>query len=406
LASRNAMSAPLRVLIVTKIFPNSVEPLSAPFNRQQFSALAKLCDVEILGTIPWFPGAGLLGKRSSAAALVAVPAQEHIDGMLVKHPRTLFVPRLAHATWGPLYAASLAPLLFRYRGKFDVVLGSWAYPDGFAAVLFGRALGIPAVVKLHGSDINSIADMAGPRRMLTWALPRAQRVVAVSRALADKAVELGVDRQRIALVNNGVDGDRFAPRDRASARTALGVDPTAKLALYVGNLKAAKGVLDLVAAASSVLCENPHNMIALVGGGEAANEVAAAVAKLGHALSKRILLLGPRSADDVSQWMAACDLLVLPSWNEGTPNVVLEALASGRRVVATNVGGVPDLITSPVLGAMVPARQPSQLAVALIRELAVDYNPDDVAKLGSRGGWQSSAAAFHRVLLEAANRPT
>ena len=391
----------MRVLIVTKIFPNSVEPLSAPFNRQQFAALAKRCEVEVLGTIPWFPGVGLLGKRSSAGALSAVPRTERIAGLHVQHPRTMFVPRMAHATWGPLYAASLARLVPKYRGKVDVVLGSWAYPDGFAAVLFAKALGVPAVVKLHGSDINSLAAMPGPRRMLQWALPRAARIVAVSRALADKVAELGVQRERIALVANGVDSERFCPRDRNAARTALGVAANARLALYVGNLKAAKGVLDLMTAARTVLDADPRNRLALVGGGEASAAVAQAAAALGAPLAERVLLLGPQPADAVATWMAACDLLVLPSWNEGTPNVVLEALASGRRVVASNVGGVPDLITEPLLGAMVPPQQPAALAAALVRELGVAYAPGDVAAKGARGGWDASAEALHNVLVDA-----
>jgi hypothetical protein len=175
----------LRVLVVTKIFPSAVEPLSAPFNRQQFAALGRRCQVDVLATIPWYPGAGLLARWSSAGRVAAAPRHEVIEGLDVHHPRTLFVPRIGHATWGPLYAASLAPEVARWRGKVDVVLGSWAYPDGFAAVVFARALGVPAVVKLHGSDINVIAKMPGPRRLVQWALPRAARVVAVSRALAD-----------------------------------------------------------------------------------------------------------------------------------------------------------------------------------------------------------------------------
>jgi hypothetical protein len=178
----------VRVLIVTKIFPNAAEPLSAPFNRQQFRALAALpgLDVTVLGTIPWFPGARLLARWSSAGRVAAVPAAEIIDGLPVEHPRTLFIPRLAHGTWGPLYAASLLPAWRRHRGQVDVVLGSWAYPDGFAAVLLARALGVPAVVKLHGSDINVMAQEPGPRAQLAWALPRAAAVVAVSRPLADE----------------------------------------------------------------------------------------------------------------------------------------------------------------------------------------------------------------------------
>ena len=99
--------------------------------------------------------------------------------------------------------------------------------------------------------------------------------------------------------------------------------------------------------------------------------------------------------------MAACDILVLPSWNEGTPNVVLEALASGRRVVACDVGGVPDLLTDTALGVMVPPRQSAQLSAALIHELTVDYDPLAVAAKGARGGWAASAEALFNVLRDA-----
>src|SRR6188768_2860625 len=124
----------MKVLIITKIFPNSVEPSSAPFNRQQFSALSRLCTVEILGTIPWFPGASAFRRWSAAGRLASVPAEEDVDGMRVRHPRFAFLPKVGHAFAGQLYAASLATTILPYRGRVDVVLGAWAYPDGFASV--------------------------------------------------------------------------------------------------------------------------------------------------------------------------------------------------------------------------------------------------------------------------------
>lgn len=385
----------MRVLAITKIFPNQAEPLSAPFNRQQFAALARRCELEVAATIPWFPGAGLIARWSSAGRLARVPRREHIAGISVTHPRTLFVPRLAHGAWGPLYAASIAPALVRYRGKVDVVLGSWAYPDGFAAVIAARLLGVPCVVKLHGSDINVMAKLPGPRRQTAWALSRAARVVAVSRALADEVAALGVPRDRIAVVMNGVDPELFHVRDRAAARSELGL-PGGPLALYVGNLKPEKGGLDLAKAWERVATELPDARLAIVGGGPLREALEAA-------LPPRATLVGPQPLDRVPLWMAACDVLVLPSHIEGTPNAVLEALASGRRVVATAVGGVPDLITSDVLGALVPPHQPEALAAALTHALRTRYAAEAVAEQGARGGWEASAAALHAVLAAAVN---
>src|SRR5262245_52342697 len=99
----------MRVLVVTKIFPNALEPLSAPFNRQQLAALGRRCEVEVLATIPWFPGAGALARWTSAGRLGQVPRRDRIDGLEVAHPRVLYLPRYGHALSAALYAASALP---------------------------------------------------------------------------------------------------------------------------------------------------------------------------------------------------------------------------------------------------------------------------------------------------------
>lgn len=389
--------SPLRVLVITKIFPNAAEPTSAPFNRQQISALARRCHVEVLATIPWYPGAGLFAGSSSAGRLTKVPDRETIDGIDVRHPRTVFLPRVGHGLWAPLYVASLAPLALAYRGKVDVVLGTWAYPDGVAAVALARLIGVPAVVKLHGSDMNTIAKLPGPRRLLRLALPRAAHVVAVSRALAEEARVLGAAPDRVSVIMNGVDAELFRPRDRAAARRALGLPEGRRIVVFVGNLKETKGVLDLAAAFERIATATPDLHLAIVGGGEAK----AALDDVAARWPGRVTLAGPRPLAEVPTWMAACDVLALPSWAEGTPNVVLEALASGRRVVASAVGGIPDLITEPTLGELVPARDVKALASTLARAALLDYDPDRVAALGARGGWAESAERLLEVLERA-----
>jgi glycosyltransferase involved in cell wall biosynthesis len=380
----------MRVLIVTKIFPNAHEPTSSTFNRQQFAALGKLCDVEVMATIPWYPGAKAFGRWSAAGRLTDVPREDVIDGLKVSHPRFLFVPRVGQSP--VLYAASLLPKLLGRRKQFDVILGSWAHPDGVAAILLSRMLRVPAVIKLHGSDMYVVAKGRAARRFLRWALPRASRVVAVSRPLADEAAELGVPRERIAVVPNGVDRERFHPRDRAAARKQLGL-AAGRLVVYVGRLEERKGVLDLMAAFERL----PNDVsLALVGDGaarQACEQVAA---------GRRIHVAGARPFDEVPLWMAAADVVTLPSWNEGTPNVVIEALACGRRVVATRIGGIPDLVHSSVLGELVEPRDPAALADALARATAADYDAQAVAAAAGGSAWQESASRLHAVLAEAA----
>jgi glycosyltransferase involved in cell wall biosynthesis len=394
------MADELRVLIATRLYPSAADPLAAAFNRQQFTALARLCKVRLLGVIPWFPGARLFARWSAAGRLTGAPPHEEIDGLEVAHPRVLYLPRVGHALAPTLYAASLLPWLGDCLGKVDVVLGSWAFPDGVAAVTMAGFLGVPAVVKLHGSDLNVLSELPPVRRLLRRGLPQAARVVAVSRGLADKARALGVAPARIAIVPNGVDRQLFQPRDRAAARHDLGLDIGERpLVLYVGRLEEAKGTRDLLAAFQTLAAARPQAVLAVVGDGADAGRCREAAA----VLPRRVLVPGPQLLPQVARWMAACDLLVLPSWNEGTPNVILEALASGRRVVATRVGGIPDVITAPALGRLVPPREPEALARALAEALDQPYDPAALAA-AAPGGWDDSAARLHQVLLEAARK--
>lgn len=386
----------MRVLAVTNLFPNARRPLFSPYNRQQFAALGELCQVDVLATIPWFPGARLLGKWTVSGRMDDVPEAEEIDGLWVRHPRTLYVPRLPSLS-PVLLAGSLLPVVLPYRGKVDVVLGAWAYPDGCAAVALARMLGVPAVIKLHGSDVNVLSEQPVPRMYMRRLLPRASRIVAVSRALGRRVASLGVDPGRIEVVYNGIDPNLFHLRDRAEAREVLGLPASERIILYVGNVLETKGVLDLAAAFELVSARQPSTSLVIVGDGAARAQCEEVAQRLGP----RMRLVGGRPLDEISTWMAACDVLTLPSWNEGTPNVILEAFACGRRVVATDVGGIPDLIDSDLLGEMVPVRSPDALADALARATERDYDPVAIATAGARGDWPASAARLHDVLRAA-----
>ena len=342
---RKAPEARLRVLVVTRIFPNRVEPLSSPFNRQQFAALGRLCDVEVMATIPWFPGARFV-SGSKTGGRTEVPKTDVIDGLPVVHPRVAYVPRLAGLS-GALEVASLLPSFLARRGRVDVVLGSWAYPEGAAAVALAKIIGVPAVIKAHGSDLNVQGNMRGPRANLAVALPRAARVVVVSRALGERAVALGAVASKVCVVANGIDTSIFRVRDRNEARDEVGYPRGPKMVLYVGRVERDKGIIELVGA----MKEAEGLSLVVLGDGGALSEAREKAAPLGD----RVRFLGARPLAEVPAWMAASTICTLPSYAEGSPNVVREALACGRAVVGTNVGGIPELIDAPELGLLVPA---------------------------------------------------
>lgn len=380
----------MRVLAITSLFPNAARPNAAPFNRQQLVALGRQCELHVLAPILTLPGSRWLSKRLSIVDSSQVPHQDTFDGLSVRHPRVMYAPGLQGALGVPLFAASLAHHVLPYRGKVDVVFGAWAHPDGCAAHLISRALGVPCVVKVQGSDIDLFSHLTPHKYWLRGVLPKLDGVVAVSRALARDVEGLGVAKSRISLVYNGVDPSLFHVRDRAVAREALGLSQDSRWILFVGNLLADKGINELCDAFSNLREKHPSVHLAVIGKGPLATRC--------EQLGERVRFLGQRPLQEIPLWMAAADVVTLPSYHEGTPNVVLEALTCGRRVVATTVGGIPDLITDPLVGELIPPKDALALEAALLRAVDVCYEGTEVAKLGGRGDWNQSASHLLDVL--------
>ncbi|MDI1478972.1 glycosyltransferase family 4 protein [Polyangium sp. y55x31] len=389
----------LRVLAVTRIFPNRVEPLACPFQRRQLAALSRLADVQVLGVVPWVPGASLMGDRARVGKLCRVPAEDTIDGLHVVHPRAPYLPLAGpwlSAVNGPLYLAGLVPHLAALRRRFDVVLGAFLFPDAWAARHLARALGLPYAVKAHGTDVNVIARWPSVRALVHATLQRAGVVIGVSRPMLEALAALGAPRDRVTLVPNGVDRALFQPRSRGEARAALGLDARSKVLVYVGRLEPEKGLHELCDALASIEARAPKQFtVALVGDGSMRKTL-----EEKRDAGLPLVVTGARPAEEVARFLAASDALVLPSWNEGTPNVVLEALAAGRPVVATRVGGIPDVVSHERTGLLVPARDTAALARAIEQATSRSWDEDELTR-AAPPGWDRSAEALLAALERA-----
>ncbi len=386
-----------RVLAITRIFPNRVEPTFGPYNLKQLAALRDLgWDVRVVCPVPWFPGSALLEGKTRAGHASKVPRRDSFLDLEVYHPRFLHLPKVlvAHA---PLYAASVAPRVASLRGSFDVILSPFAYPDGVAGLLLGEALGVPTAIKLHGGDMNVGARMRGPGRWVRWAMPRAARVIAVSDPLADAAVEFGAPRSRVDVVQDGVDERVFFVRDALEARAKLGRDPSRRLAVFVGRLERRKGVYELMEAFERVRERLGDLDLVLVGEGDDTPACRA----LAERSAGRVLLTGNLGMAEVADWLAAAEFLVLPSYAEGTPNVVIEALASGRPVVASAVGGIPAMVHDPRMGELHAAKDAAALEAALLAVASRRFDPAEIVRLSGRGTWHDSARVLGESLTAA-----
>ena len=364
--------ADLRVLTITRIFPNQLEPFACAFQRQQIGGLARLCRVEVAAPVPYLFGSALLGARTRAGRLRTLPVHEVLDGIHVIHPRVPYLPWVGHLPVlapanVPLYLSGLLPHLSSLRGRFDVILGTFLYPDACAAAALAKLLGLPFVIKAHGTDVNVVSRWPSIRPILAATLGAARYSAAVSRPMVQELVRLGAPVERAVYLPNGVDRQVFRPSDKAEARALLDLPAHGIIALYVGRLEKQKGISELFEAFVALNQDNrPTVHVVVVGEGSYEGELRASVAALnGAARRARFVFAGEHPLETVARYLAACDLLVLPSWGEGTPNAVLEALACGRPVVASRVGGIPDVVLDGRNGLLVPPRDVGALVDAI-----------------------------------------
>src|SRR5439155_2182699 len=370
-------SPAVRLLTLATLFPNSRQPRHGIFVANR---LRKLCDTgrveaTVVAAVPSFPGA----YRSCAE----VPAVETVDGFDVRHPRFFNVPGLGMRFQPSSLSRALLDELRDMRvdaSSFDVVDAHYFYPDGVAAARVAHALGRPLVISARGSDINVIADIPFARRRMLEAAARAHALIAVSEALARKMVEIGMPSDRIHVLRNGVDTELFAPLSRVEARQRLGLNEGAQWVVAVGNLVPEKGLGVLIRAVAAL----GDARLLIVGGGVLRD----ALPRLAHKLAPaRIVFRRNMRQSDLRYVYAAGDVLALPSLREGWPNVVLEAIACGTPVVASDVGGVPEILRDDSVGVLVRAHTDEAWIDALRRALSRDFSRDRLRGYAMQFGW-------------------
>jgi glycosyltransferase involved in cell wall biosynthesis len=383
----------MRVLAITNVFPNGREPNRGIYNLQQFTALRAHCELQVVAPLPWQPW-----RRQAS-----VPYQECWNEIPTFHPRYFYTPGLGRAAYALWMYASLRRTVFQLAREYhpDVLLAAWAYPDAVATAAFARRLTLPWIAKVHGTDINLAPERRLVRAQIRWGLNQAACVFAVSQPLKQRLVEIGVPAERVQVLCNGVNTQRFRLQDQRAARQATALPLERPVILYVGNLEVSKGVVDLLEAYHQIRGSAAAPLLVMVGGGSAQARLAEQIRRDG--LAPQVHLVGPQPHAQVPTWIAACDVLCLPSHREGCPNVILEALACGRPVVASRVGAIPDLIDERC-GALVEPQAPAALAAALAAVLGREWAADALRERVLPLSWEANAQVLATHLQRACQR--
>lgn len=378
-----------RLAVVSSYFPIRSQPHRGHSAYQTLRRMTPWFDIRVWCPLAAYPS---FFEPRSFSYLRADPnySPTDISAQYIEYPA---LPLLSRPLNGAVCAHYVLPHLQQF--KPDLILSYYVYPDGYAAVSAGKRLGVPVILGAIGSDINRIPDRI--TKLLTRkALREASFVLAVSEHLRDQAIRLGASPERSRAIRNGCDTSIFRLADRAAARAGLGLDAESEVIVFVGWIAPTKGLRELIDAVKRLRISHPRLQLFCIGEGALHGELQARAMHAG--IADRVRFLGWRESLEVASWLAAANVFCLPSYAEGCPNAVIEALACGRPVVATNVGGIPELVDSES-GILVAPQDSQALADAFHQALSRRWDEPAISQRAQRG-WDQVAEETRQICME------
>jgi glycosyltransferase involved in cell wall biosynthesis len=350
------------LLAITNLYPVPWAPYRASFNHQQFTLLSQHIAVRTLVLVPWREWLRHRNACQQTTILSYVPYFQ--------------LPGFGHwlTPWFQRWAIASKQRWINQAPPTHI-LASWAFPDAVACLMYAKDKEISVLVKAHGTDVNEHTRYPRRQNLMAHWLNQAKVVFCASQALAHKLIDIGIANNKVFTNYNGVDTSLFYPEPTLTQKKCL---------LFVGNLIETKGVFELLTAFKS---QENHTDLTLhyIGQGPAAAALKQKIQQAG--LADSVFLHGSMALPAVAEHIRQATLLVLPSHREGVPNVLLEAFASGVPVVATNVGGIPEVVNK-TNGILVEPHNSSALAAAISAALSQQWQKDTIVADAARYNWQ------------------
>jgi len=401
----------VKVLVISSNFPNNVQTNHGLYIYELILHQQKINDMNVISPISITPPVSAMKNPIQFKQwLLLQKSIEHrssIEGMNIYYPRILYFPRLINEfSQGIALFTRLLPLVLRIRQdfKFDIVHAHHIVPEGLTGVLLSKALGIPVVITCHGPDINyDFTKGFMKTKMIRYVAENANICFVVSTALKENLARLNIPLdEHIQVVVNGVDLSRFFPIDNIRARSRLGLPFDKQIVVYRGGFYPDKGINYLIDAFEIIAAKRKNILLFLIGEGELKSALNRKIKNL--KLEDQIIIKTKIASAEVPIWMNAADLNVLPSLNEGFPTSIIESLACGIPVVATKVGGVPEIIPSKELGFLVNPRDCDDLAQKIILGLDKIWNKDELVTRAKSFSWYKIAGQIQQVYEKIALR--
>ncbi|RLA18466.1 MAG: glycosyltransferase family 4 protein, partial [Gammaproteobacteria bacterium] len=314
------------------------------------------------------------------------------SGITIYHPRFFSIPVLFRASDG--FFMALGSLLTLYRLKkefgFNLIDSHFAFPDGYAATLLGQWFRVPVTITLRGTEVP-LSKITARKAKILVALKRATRVFSVSNSLKSHVVSLGAEAEKVRVVGNGVDLEKFNPIDRREARKQLKIPVDVKVLISVGGLVERKGFHRVIEVLPELIKIHSKLLFLIVGGespeGNIRNQLEKQVEQLG--LQDNVRFLGAMPSNELKKPLSAADIFVLATANEGWANVFLEAMGCGLPVITTEVGGNREVICRDELGTVIPFGERERLKNALLKALEKKWDNKAILSYAADNSWDS-----------------
>lgn len=300
---------------------------------------------------------------------VEIISYEKNDEFITHKAYHIKIPILRGITF--FISALITFLILNRKNRFDVIHGHYLLPAGLVAVVSKKIAGTKAVVMTYGSDILVLGKKWYLRPILAWIMKSSDLTIVLSRKLKEEAIKMGIEDSKIRLAPIAIDEELFNPNIESNIKKEFGIK--GDVILFVGALVKQKG-LEYLIEACNILRENLEFTLIVVGDGPLRKELE----KRSEGLN--IIFTGFRK--DVNRFMKDADILVLPSISEGLGFVVLESMAVGTPVLATKVGGIPELIENGKNGVLVEPGDPVALADGIKKLLKEKEFREKIIKSG------------------------
>lgn len=404
------LSRPERVrrILVVSSFPSKPQPVHTVFVKERVKAFARIpgYEVRVIAPTPYFPPLKWFKRWYPWSQ---VPRTDCIEGLNVTYPRYFMLPKLGGYIEPKLMLRSVyrAARQIREEFDFDLIDAHFVYPNGVVAAKLGKLVGKPVVITGRGEDMLRFPDLPLMHSQIRRALCDATQLVAVSEEIADAMRRDGGDRRRITVIPNGVDCEKFHPSPTLDARIELKLPLDRPIVVSAGYRIERKGFHILVDAIPQIREQFPNVLVAIVGGEARWERDFLPVIReriRSNGVEEHVLIAGNRPQGELATWYSAANVFALLTSREGSPNVLLEALACGTPAVATPVGGIVNELADDRLGILLPERSAEAAATGIVQALTRTWDRSCIRRVMERRSWHETSrqvsAVFDRALSE------